>query len=183
MSEALAGFIGALVGAIATIGTQGTLAWLDRRNAARTAARLLYGDLLGARRIMVASLKAGEWKTRRDLAYVGAAWATHREALARAVGSQGFHGVAGAFQAVELIQLVRERNAGTADLGFGIAKDRMPDAIERCDRARHILARASCTWWERYLTVRPGVESEELLEIEAEGSLPTRPGKTANPNR
>ena len=82
MSEAVAGFIGAAVGALATIGTQGTLAWLQRRNDSRTAARLLYGDLLEARDIVVACLNAGEWQSKRDLAHVVQSWVTHRTAVA-----------------------------------------------------------------------------------------------------
>lgn len=69
-----AGLIGVGVGALATIGTQGFLGWLDRHNGSRTAARLLYGDILEARDIMVAALREGSWATRRDFAHIDKAW-------------------------------------------------------------------------------------------------------------
>src|SRR6476469_853820 len=94
-----AGLIGVGVGALATIGTQGFLGWLDRHNGSRTAARLLYGDILEARDIMVAALREGSWATRRDFAHIDKAWRNHREAVARAIGAQAFHDVAGAFKA------------------------------------------------------------------------------------
>jgi hypothetical protein len=155
VSEAIAGFIGAGVGAITTVGTQGTLAWLDRRNASRTAARLLHGDLLEARDIMIVSLRSGGWSDKRDLAHVVDAWQERREAIARALRTQDFHDVAGAFKAVEFFQLVRERNTAEEGQGFALARGQMEDAIPRCDEARLILARAGCGWWERYVTLRP----------------------------
>ena len=109
MSQAIAGFIGAIAGALATIGTQGTLAALARRNSSRAAARLLFGELLEARDILVASVEAGEWSSRREFDFAVAAWRQHQEAIARVVGSKGFHDVAGAFKAVEFIALIRDR--------------------------------------------------------------------------
>jgi hypothetical protein len=114
MSAAVVGFVGAIAGAIATIGTQGTLGWLQSRNASRTAARLLHGDLLEARDSMVAVVSVDEWKHKRDFAHVVSAWREHREAIARAK-AKDFHDVAGAFKAVEFIQIVRDANRTLSD--------------------------------------------------------------------
>lgn len=142
MSDGIAAAIGAVAGALATMGSQGWLAWLGRRNASRTAARLLFGDAKEARDIMVQALTAGEWRTRRDFAHVVQSWRLHREAVARAIGTRAFHDVAGAFQAIEFVQLVRERNTRMADEGFAIGHDCMIDALPRMNAARLVLARA-----------------------------------------
>jgi len=167
MSEVIVGLLGVVAGAAATTGTQATLAWLHRRNESRTASRLLFGDLREARDILAKALQAGEWKTRRDLAHVMTAWRERREAIARATRSKDFHDVAGAFNALDFIQLVRERNQSLPDQGFSVARPRMPDAIERCDRARLVLAKTGCSAWERYVTPRPDIVSVTQMEVAA----------------
>lgn len=165
MSQSFVGFVGVIAGSLATIGTQGFLARLDRRHASRTSARLLFGDVLEARDILVASLREGEWVTRRDLAHVLRTWTEHREAIARAMGLRDFNTVAGALKAVEFIQLVRERNPSARDQGLEIARDRIRDTIPRCDEARLVLAKAACTWFERHVLVRPRIEDIRLIPI------------------
>ena len=74
--------------------------------------------------------------------------------MPRATRTKSFHDVAGAFKAIEFLQLVRERNLELTDGGFPLAKPRMEEAIPLCDTARLVLARASCDWRERWITMR-----------------------------
>jgi hypothetical protein len=148
MDSAIAGFIGAIAGALGTIGTQATLAWLHRRNESRTSARLLYGDVKEAGDILEKAVEAGGWHGRRDLAHVLESWRQHREPLARAVRTGDFHTVAGAFQGIEVIQLIRERNAALADEGFSIGQTKMGDTAEACRASEKVLGWAGATGWE-----------------------------------
>ncbi len=176
----LAGFLGAILGSLATIGTQATLAWLDRRNRSRAAALLLYGDLIEARDTIAVSVAEGGWKHRRHFDYALSAWQMYRGDIARAVGSRDFHQIAGALKAIEALHFIWERNCelGTTDEGFSVAYPRLHDAHVRCDKALPRLARAGSSFVERRVTRTALVPTSGIIKAPepsepAEGMTPS----------
>jgi hypothetical protein len=107
VSDGVIGLIGVITGGVPTGSIQVVIAFLHRRNESRTSARLLYGDLLEARDI--------SWRASAGGVDVQAGLRARSAAVARAprargaavgVGVQEFHDVAGAFKAIEFVQLV-----------------------------------------------------------------------------
>jgi hypothetical protein len=166
MSDAaVAAIIGAGVGALAATGGQSTLNRQERIGKSRAACRVMLADLLEARDTLGAALEEGEWARRRTFAPMVAAWHRHRDAVSRAMGSQDFHDVAGAFKSLERLQVIRETNADAPDQGFAHAHDSALATMPKLETAHLILSRSGCTFLERWVTIRPHVLATREFEV------------------
>jgi hypothetical protein len=150
MSTAVIGFLGVIAGAIVTGGIQLVVAWLDRRRASRTAARLLYMQLWWAHNAIDGLLTDNAWNPHIDWHRFTSAWAEHRADLARMLKTKNFMIASAAFTALEQLSLCREE-----DMARPEAPSLSPTALDltriydsHVQGAKVVLNRASFGWWE-----------------------------------
>jgi hypothetical protein len=135
MTVAIVGLLGAVLGVLVGGGVQVGIARIERRSAARNAARLLWADHALALELVGSMVRRGQWWS-DESAPTTANWHRYREALAGAIWGPGFVWVDGAFFAVDALE--RSRRDGVE------AKDRAGagrDAIKDLEEAGVILMR------------------------------------------
>lgn len=133
MTAALVGLVGVVVGVLLGGGVQVVVARLDRRAAARSAARLLYGDHILALSA-IRTMAALEFWWSDEAAPPLEGWRSFRGALAAWLGGQDFMTVDGAFYHVAGLETWRK--AGLKP------QDQVEDAriaVEQLHRAGRIL--------------------------------------------
>jgi hypothetical protein len=146
---------GVVVGALASGSVQSYLARADRRRDARSAARLLYMQLHGARKAV------DDLRPRRDWGRMitnwnayGVAWERYSESLAHTLNTTSFHMVSAAFECIASLALARDRDMDPtsqgAQLKFDPTDGLLAMYIDTIDAAKQILLRHSFRWWEHW---------------------------------
>src|SRR5437773_1270748 len=130
MTTALIGLLGVVVGVLLGGGVQVGVAWLERRSAARRAARLLFGDHEFALNALTNAAKGIWWEKTNAPSLEG--WRKHREALAAAMDGIDFRAVDDAFQRIADI----EAWLGTEET-TDIEEDAR-DAVEQLEKAGEV---------------------------------------------
>ena len=102
MNTALIGLLGVVIGVLLGGGVQVGVAWLERRSAARRAARLLFGDHEFALNALSNAANGIWWEKTNAPPLEG--WRKHREALAGAMDGVEFRTVDDAFQRIANIE-------------------------------------------------------------------------------
>jgi hypothetical protein len=172
VSTALVGFIGVIAGGVVTGAVGWVGAWLDRSRARRTAARLIYGDLVLATSDLEAYLQVEHWRDEVwSLPRYVEAWGRHAEALSTA-GIVEFNIVAAAFKRLETLIGIRALPGGEENRGWGSAVLRIVDDIDVVKRAGEVALEVGCTRreknasdekWEKYrrsVTASTGKEGQ-----------------------
>lgn len=114
MTAALIGLLGAVLGVLLGGGVQVGVGWIERRAAARRAARLLFGDHLLAL-VAVRSMAAlGVWWSDESAPPLDE-WRRYREALAASIYGPDFQTVDGAFHRAADLERWRQAGLEAAD--------------------------------------------------------------------
>jgi hypothetical protein len=148
---ALVGVGGVVAGAIGSGIVQAYLAHLDRRRAARGAARLLFVTLLEARIAMEAVRDLQGWQPASlDWEQYGRVWAEHRKAIARSLNTIDVLAASAAFSNIARIALIREDHRDPLPAGAR-AWDIGP-TIRIINRYLPIIAKAEDVIWDAGFT-------------------------------
>ncbi|MBA3809022.1 MAG: hypothetical protein H0X28_11635 [Solirubrobacterales bacterium] len=155
MSEAELAIGGILVGAVASGGVQAVLARSDRRRAGRTAARLVYLQLINAHSAIEDLRVLRDWNmmiTQWDEYAV--LWERCGDALVQFLSTRRATRVATAYECLATLARTRMRDAQEPAPAHGQSPNFDPGAplLERyaqvVERAKLISLRASFRWWE-----------------------------------
>lgn len=154
MGTALVGIAGVIVGGVVTGGVQVVLGSHARKLESRTAARLLFVALLEARIAMEAAKDFSGWQPPSlDWGQFGYAWAEHRSALARALGTVDFITASFAFSRIAHIATIRADHRDP--LPPGVAGWNFTPVIPIIDQYLPFLKAAEQVVWQAAFT---GVE-------------------------
>ena len=143
MSDTASILVGAAAGVVLTGGVQAVQAWVDRQRRARTAARLIAGDLVLAGDELEYSHSVGWW-LEADFSLYLRAWENHAEDFATAVKASEFYTVDSAFKRLQKLQAIRSAHAEEVELGWKIAVLHIVDDVGFVRQAQRIAWRRGC---------------------------------------
>jgi len=156
MSAAIAGLIGVAAGALITGGVQAIGAVWSRRLESRTAARLLYVNLIDVWTQIGYALRTKSWFGVTGLPKMQASWKDSQTALARVLSTKDFSDLSISFVIFEKFAQSQQRRIDSDSFEFkdesgGIQAEEQSakDRINRIEHMASIVWRASLPWWQK----------------------------------